>query len=76
MDLQEFKMSIPLDELELKLKLLGQIVDLNTITTTQICKDLKANFDVETSEQEIHLLIEPAIFSPIDEAIMTYKNLI
>lgn len=69
-------MSIPLDELELKLQLLNQITDINTLTTSQICKELKANFDIEASEQEIHLLIEPVVLTYLDQAIITYKNLI
>lgn len=69
-------MFIELDELEAKLGLLSQIINLDTKTSTQICKELKANFDIDCDERDIHLIMQPKIFTEIDDAIITYKDII
>lgn len=67
---------IPLDELEVKLGLLQHITNLDNKTSTEICNELKANFNIICDEYDIHLLMNPKVINDIDEAIITYKDLI
>lgn len=71
------KKNIPLDELEVKLGLLNLIVDLDSLTSSEICKALSANFDVECSEQDVFLLKkDPKELININYEITTYKDTI
>ena len=65
---------IPLDELEVKLQLLGTLVNLNELTSKQICKSLRVNFNVQCDEYDLFLLRPPTDLTDVDEAIITYKD--
>lgn len=65
---------IPLDELEVKLQLLETMVDLNSLTSKDICKTIAANFNVQCDEYDLYLLRSPSNLTDVDEAIITYKD--
>lgn len=67
---------IPLDELEVKIQLLKQEVDISNYTSTQICKLIQSNFNVDCDELDLFLLDTPKNINPVDEAIITYKDIL
>lgn len=67
---------VPLDVLEIKLGFLNQIIDLSEMTSTDICKLMAANYNIDCTEQEVRMLITPNFTTVVDEAIITYKDII
>lgn len=67
---------VPLDVLEVKLGLLNHQLDLSEKTSTEICKLLASNFNIDANEQEVRMIITPNFITAVDEAIITYKDII
>ena len=67
---------VPLDILEAKIGLLNTIMDISNLNSTDICILIQKNFNVQCTEQDVRLLIDLPVSNIIDEAVITFKNIL